>query len=796
MSAKEKSRRFRGLGVTTKISIGFTIVLVLHVSIAILGHYGLSKAKRDLETYDALHRKVESFDAIDRVLSELQRNVLLFAFTGYQGPELRAEQLHADLDRLLEQASEHHLGDACRASVADMKAHLLTHKEIFEAVVIDRANRKRLVNEVLAQYGRDFDESIQKLSADSVFQDATATIKAEFRAAEFSTMQFINAPDSMHVRDAKSHLSRAKLLLEQVGSKDEALSRHLNDALSGYEASLIQMVQATRGYLHLVNVVLAGESAEFRRLASDMRTHESIHVRQLAMAMAENSRRFQASSNVFSVITIVLGILAAWLIGRDVAPPLNAITSTFDQLALGTACEKIPGLGRNDELGRLAEAAQVFKDKALETERLLAIAKSSEVELSELNRQLATQTALAKSMADEATAATLAKSEFLANMSHEIRTPMTAILGFSETIAESVEGEENIAAIETIRRNGEHLLAIINDILDLSKVEVGKMSLELLDQNPCDLVVEVISLVKVKADGAGLALEAEFEGPIPRTIRTDPTRLRQILINVLGNAIKFTEVGKVRLVTSFTTGRDGECLLQFDIIDTGIGMSEDQIDRLFQPFSQADASTTRKFGGTGLGLTISKRFAEMLGGGIVVVESRKGFGTRFRITVATGSLEDVEMDVCPSAAQASRKMASVDDRNVDLDGCRILLAEDGPDNQRLLSFVLKKAGANVQVVENGKLATDAAFAAAEAGAPFDCVLMDMQMPVMDGYKATQLLRAKGYTGSVLALTAHAMDGDDQKCIDAGCDDYLTKPINRDAFVNSVYQWVTKTSVSH
>jgi hypothetical protein len=262
MSTQIKTHPRRSLSVSTKISLGFTIVLALHVSIAVLGHYGLSKGARDLEVYDSLHHQVENFGAIDRVVSELQRNVLLFAFTGFQGPELRAAQLHDDLDDLLRQADEHHLNDADLAAIKEMSTHLAAHREIFEAVVVDRANRRRLVNEVLTQHGRDFDESVQTISDDRSTADEATAIVSEFRAAEYSTMQFVNAPDSLHVRHAKSHLAKAKTQLNRLASDietnaDDSIQPAI-EAVNSYEDSLIQMVQATRGYLHLVNVVLAG----------------------------------------------------------------------------------------------------------------------------------------------------------------------------------------------------------------------------------------------------------------------------------------------------------------------------------------------------------------------------------------------------------------------------------------------------------------------------------------------------------------------------------------------------------
>ncbi len=391
---------------------------------------------------------------------------------------------------------------------------------------------------------------------------------------------------------------------------------------------------------------------------------------------------------------------------------------------------------------------------------------------------------------EAAEAATRAKSEFLANMSHEIRTPMTAILGFADVLL----GEpgldrappERIEAIETIQRNGNYLLQLINDILDLSKIEAGKLDIERTTCSPTQVLADVTSLMRVRAAAKGIPLELEYAGGIPETIQCDPLRLRQILINLVGNAVKFTETGSVRMVARLLRPVGRPALLQVEVVDTGIGLTAEQASRLFRPFSQADSSTTRKFGGTGLGLTISKRLAEMLGGDITL-ESEPGKGSTFTVTVEAGDLEGVRLLEGSTEAVATAAPAPAAGNAappVRLDG-RILLAEDGPDNQRLIAFVLKKAGAEVTVAENGQIALDEALAARDADRPFDLILMDMQMPVMDGYEATQQLRANGYVGPILALTAHAMAGDEAKCRAAGCDGYLTKPIDRAVFLPAV-----------
>ena len=407
-------------------------------------------------------------------------------------------------------------------------------------------------------------------------------------------------------------------------------------------------------------------------------------------------------------------------------------------------------------------------------------------------RMLAEQRAIAAiQMAEQATRA---KSEFLANMSHEIRTPMTAILGFAESISQNVKGKENMESIEIIQRNGEHLLSIINDILDVSKIEAGKMEVDLTSHSPITIIDEVMSLMETRSHEKGLVLKSEYSGSIPETIRTNPTRLKQILINLIGNAIKFTEEGTVQL-TARHFQNNNSSFMQFDILDTGIGMTRDQITCLFQPFTQADGSTTRKFGGTGLGLTVSKRFAELLGGDITIVESSTDCGTRFRATIPTGPIDGIRMLKNPSSPNSLNSTCPTSTPPPTLDGLRILFAEDGQDNQKLISFVLTNAGAQVEIAENGKIALQNALKAQTHGNPYDCILMDMQMPVMSGYEATALLREANYTGVIIALTAHAMAGDRQKCLSAGCDDFANKPINRKELLNLIVEYTSTVSRS-
>jgi PAS domain S-box-containing protein len=401
---------------------------------------------------------------------------------------------------------------------------------------------------------------------------------------------------------------------------------------------------------------------------------------------------------------------------------------------------------------------------------------------------------------EEAKKATRTKSDFLANMSHEIRTPLTAILGFTDFL--KTEGDLTLApkrrieSIDTIERNGNYLLELINDILDISKIESGQFKTEIIECSPSAIVEDVVSLLKFRAIDKGISFNARIDGLIPETILTDPTRLRQILINLAGNAIKFTETGSVDIVIRLLNERDKEAKILFDVIDTGIGLKEDQTKKIFQSFSQADTSVTRKYGGTGLGLSISKRLTEFLGGNISV-SSVLGEGSTFSFTVTTGCVKNVKF-IGSDSEEISREKNKKNELNEETDnplqGFRVLIAEDGLDNQLLFGFILKKAGIKVTIAEDGKAAVELANSALWEGHPYDVILMDMQMPVMDGYTATQILRNEGYNGPIIALTAHAMAGDKKKCLDAGCDEFLTKPVDRKLLIETITNYVIQNKV--
>ncbi|MFQ5461534.1 MAG: ATP-binding protein [Phycisphaerae bacterium] len=378
-----------------------------------------------------------------------------------------------------------------------------------------------------------------------------------------------------------------------------------------------------------------------------------------------------------------------------------------------------------------------------------------------------------------------AKSEFLANMSHELRTPLNGIIGFTRlliTNADDGNEEDRQEWLHTVQTSAQHLLKLINDILDLSKIEAGKLEVERVKCSPHQIIAGVASLLRGSAQEKGLNLELDYTSPIPSTIVTDPTRLRQLLTNLASNAVKFTEKGEVRITTHLRQDHERSLLL-IDVADTGTGIPKEKLESIFEPFVQADVSITRRFGGTGLGLAISARIAEQLGGGLFV-ESEENKGSVFTLAIDTGPLDGVPMldkpvEVTSAPSQPEAK-GNADARIA----ARVLLVEDGVTNRKLISLVLRRAGAELAVAEHGGVGVERALEAQRQGHPFDIILMDMQMPVMDGYTATRTLRDQGITTPIIALTANAMRGDEERCKAAGCTSYLSKPVDVDELVRS------------
>jgi PAS domain S-box-containing protein len=432
------------------------------------------------------------------------------------------------------------------------------------------------------------------------------------------------------------------------------------------------------------------------------------------------------------------------------AQALKLITNNDETVTLNVSCSPI--IGEKGKYGGV----------------LVSLDDISELEQKEIELQKSKE---------EAESANHAKSAFLANMSHEIRTPMNAILGFTEILKRGYvqNHQDSLRYLEIINSSGKNLLDLINDILDLSKVESGKMEMEITTIEPYRIVYETLQVLALRANEKGIRLDYDVMGAIPETIQSDPTRLRQMILNLVGNAIKFTDEGSVHVACRFEEGIQPP-MMAFEITDTGIGMTAEQLENIFNPFAQADSTTTRRFGGTGLGLSISKKFAEALGGDITVT-SEAGRGSTFTIMIETGDLtnirlinpEEIELASPANAAEGSLKWS--------FPAATVLVVDDGAENRELVRFLLEDAGLTVHEAENGRDGLDKALKNT-----YEVILMDIQMPIMDGFSATRALRKQGIDIPIIALTANAMKGFEQECLDAGYTGYFSKPIDVDRFL--------------
>jgi signal transduction histidine kinase/ActR/RegA family two-component response regulator len=614
---------------------------------------------------------------------------------------------------------------------------------------------------------------VRDVSMDADLVGANSTAAVSFGDEKGAAEILASLRADPHIRSAGLYTPDGKLF---ASYRSPAANRSVPDAIAGPGHRFVD------GRLELIRpVALNGQAVCSIFVRSDL---------------DELYRRVKLYAGILALVFVAAmgaAVAMARKLQRHITEPVLHLARTAREVSAGKNYSLRAVKRGNDELGQLTDD---FNDMLEEIRRrdaeLQAHQDHLEEQVSLRTHELRELNVSLVSAINVAESANRAKSAFLANMSHEIRTPMTAILGFADLLLEPGQGmSERLNCVQTIRRNSEHLLAIINDVLDISKIEAGKMTVERVECSPAQVVTDVASLMRVKAAEKDLMLSVVFDGPIPKTIATDPMRLRQILINLVGNAVKFTPKGDIQLKVYRDAARDDN--MHFAVQDSGVGIAPEQQAQLFQPFTQADISTTRRFGGTGLGLTISKRLAEAMGGGIDVT-SQVGQGSTFDLSVNTGPLNGVPMyygleeSTFPLQTPHSTEPAPIiTDR---LCG-RILLAEDGPDNQRLISHHLRKAGAQVTIAENGARAVEMALAAVAAGEAFGMIFMDMQMPELDGYGATAKLRSRGYATPIVALTAHAMASDREKCLRAGCTDYLTKPVDRTLLLGMATKYLTQ-----
>ncbi len=586
-----------------------------------------------------------------------------------------------------------------------------------------------------------------------------------------ASLEFSDAEDAQSVLSSLQFDTQVSLACLYDGKRNVFASflRETEEAPTFEQVQHLSGKFTSDGYLHLVRPIRRGN-----KLTGSLYLRVSLQKVWVRLY----DQLYVAGLVLLGSVLLSVG-LAAWL-QRAISQPILQLVETAHRVVQSGDYSLRAKKVSNDELGELVS----------EFNTMLTAIEGRDSELTQhrenLTELVRERTAELERKTKEALAASVAKSDFLANMSHEIRTPLNAIMGYADLLRRgwSDSEEERDEMLGTVVSSGRHLMTVINDILDLSKIEAGHIELELQSDSPHRVLSEVVSLMRVPFREKNLSLDYNWEGQVPEMIETDGARLRQILINLLGNAKKFTLAGGVRMIARVER-KSLPAQLVIDVIDTGVGIPSDKQNQIFEPFMQADTSVTRKFGGTGLGLSISRRLARLMGGDLTV-ESSPGAGSDFRLSVATGDIANTRFvslnavgDVIPTRKQRGRPSADVPL----LTGLRVLLVDDGDSNRKLISLILKRAGAKLVEACDGQQACDAAL----GSETFDVILLDMQMPIMDGYTAAGKMREAGLTTPIIALTAHAMKGDREQCLEAGCSDYLTKPVSAEELLARMEQ---------
>lgn len=893
--------------IKVQILLVLAILVLLLISQVFLSRSIQTIFVDSLDLTQAAVAKVSIVRELERDVIDLQRNVLIYKDAASQTAVNRFNSLmqrsQNDLTRLEQLTSNEKNSEVYQDYISRMRAHLNDYNENFNSVIDGRTKRQSLYNTgLLVELETLFKDIMTQQSAPQKVQESLENAKYHIARAQNLLLQYLQTPEQQIVNPFQQQLLEAKVQISQQLNWNSEFQLAI-DKLDKVEKDFLQLTQVTRGYLFLVNVVMAGSANEFLFLTRELNRLVTEKFIATNTEIKQTIDKTQLRSDLFSLIGIIIATATAIFLVTRIMVPINTITHIFQLLAAGKHVNVIPNLNRKDEIGQLAKAADVFHEKNKQTTALLEQSQLLNAQQEELNQQLVASY-------KEVEQATASKSMFLANMSHEIRTPMNGVIGMLELVLRTDLTKSQRDQLTKAAYSGQILMSLINDILDFSKIEAGKLDVESIEFSVESLFSNILANITTRAQEKNLNVRFEVNPNLPAKLCGDPLRIGQVLLNLCSNAVKFTRSGQVSLKIDFEHHQGTNFItLHIFVTDTGIGMSPEHVDKIFESFTQADGSTSRDYGGTGLGLTIVTQLVELMGGS-VSVESKLDEGSTFKVDLALTMSEDTTKVISPIethnaklyyftegrnsllntdyidklalpyhhfpfiqlvntlekikatdvvildidskdaltthqasiqqlAKQAlnigfitptqpstlpdqllakwpakclthpftpqhaasfiqglfltdetlsSNETLPIDNKQVNQFSGHILLVEDNNINQAVAGEMLKSLGLTFDLAEDGQQAVTKVINSPH----YDLVLMDIQMPIMDGYTATKTLRQQGLNNLIICgLSANAMKQDYTNAKEAGMDDYIVKPLKLTALEDMLAKYLTK-----
>lgn len=742
---------FIARSIAAKVAVAFSLVIITLVVIYIIMAQRLDTIGKSIDNVTEISSYSTSVIRINKDIIEMQRDVSVYSSSGSDAVFAKINDSFQDIENRVDALLEVDTSEKERQYIESLSKLVAQIGDNLNGLSSLYKSRSMLIDVVLED---TYQSAIQQLSE---LEQNSANVEARLEIVELMNRWHLLHRDAGLFLSKKDYQKRKAVnaALQTLSSIQLTSQREASDTLQSlareYQSAFVKSVQVNRNYFNLVNVVMAGNTIEFGNLANRLREQSLARLQDIKNLAQESISTTQTILNLLGSAIILYLIFLACFFHLYITKAITRLTLSFSRFLKGDLSAPIQHTHRGDEIGVLAQAASRFRDMSKDLE---------------IQKQAAEHTSRVK-------------SEFLANMSHEIRTPMNGILGMTTQLSYTNLDKDQKEMLDIIASSGESLLVIINDILDLSKIDADKIELEERPVILSTLLNNIEQLFKSQASAKGIQLSAQVL-PIDQKVVFigDETRLKQILMNLVGNAIKFTGQGHVALNVEIKANNHDTLTLLFSVTDSGIGIEPENIEKLFDAFSQADTSITRKFGGTGLGLTITSKLLSLMGSELKA-DSEVNKGSRFYF----------EIDVKPHSLEKNAKVHASDANiieGVDYSGLNVLIAEDNETNQIVIrGFLSKLKVGSITVAENGEQAVELCEEQL-----FDLVFMDMQMPVKDGLQATLEIKAmeKYHQVPIVALTANVLDEDKKRCADVGMCDFVSKPVDINQLASTLDKW--------